>query len=43
MQVSDQPVNEWLDSIDDPRADDIRTLDALITDNFAEDSRVLRV
>lgn len=43
MHVSDQSVGNWLDSIADPRADDFRTLDALIGDVFSCDSRVLWV
>lgn len=43
MQISERPVGEWLDSIDDPRADDFRALDKLISDVFADDTRVLWV
>ena len=43
MHISDQPVNAWLESINDPRVDDIKALDAIITKAFADDSRVLWV
>ncbi len=41
MHISDRPVNQWLDQLDDPRADDIRALDMLITEVFAGDARVM--
>jgi hypothetical protein len=41
MQVSDRPVSKWLASLDDPRAEDVRALDALIAEVFAGDTRVM--
>lgn len=41
MRVSNESVDAWLASIEDERAEDFRRLDALISDVFADDSRVL--
>ena len=41
MRVSNESVDIWLASIEDERAEDFRQLDALISDVFADDSRVL--
>ena len=43
MQISNQPVDVWLESLDDPRLDDVKELDAIIADAFAHASRVLWV
>lgn len=43
MRVSNESVDAWLASIEDERAEDFRRLDALISDVFADDSRVLWV
>lgn len=43
MRISDEPVDSWLDSLDDERAAEIRQLDELISDIFAGESRVLWV
>lgn len=43
MQISDQPVGEWLESLKDARAGDLKALDAIISDIFAGDARVLWV
>lgn len=41
MHISDRSVSEWLASLQDPRTNDVRSLDSLIADAFAGDSRVL--
>lgn len=43
MRVSEESVDSWLDSIEDPRADDFRHLDAIISEAFSGDTRVLWV
>lgn len=41
MHISDEPVDVWLESLTDDRSDDLRALDALIGELFADKSRVL--
>lgn len=41
MRVSDEPVDTWLGSLDDDRANDLRKLDELIHEVFVGTSRVL--
>lgn len=43
MHISEASVDNWLDSIDDKRADDVRALDRIIREVFEGDSRVLWV
>lgn len=43
MRVSQESVDTWLTTIEDERAEEFRQLDALISDVFANDSRVLWV
>lgn len=43
MRVSEESVDAWLEALNDPRADDVREIDALISEVFAGDSRVLWV
>lgn len=41
MRISEKSVDSWLESLDDPRAEDIRALDSMISQEFAGDARVL--
>lgn len=43
MRISEEPVDSWLETIEDERADEFRKLDSIIADIFAGDSRVLWV
>lgn len=43
MHITDQPVQDWLKSLEDPRIGDLKALDTIIADAFAGDSRVLWV
>lgn len=43
MRISEESVDTWLETLEDERAVEIRQLDALISDVFADDSRVLWV
>lgn len=43
MRISEESVDTWLASIDDPRAEELRELDKIISDVFAGQSRVLWV
>lgn len=41
MRVSEESVDTWLNSIDDQRSDEVKHLDMIISEVFAEDTRVL--
>lgn len=41
MHIADEPVDAWLESLTDDRSEDLRALDALISELFADQSRVL--
>lgn len=43
LRISEESVDTWLESLADERADELRTLDTMISEAFSGDSRVLWV